>query len=162
MARYRLKIIDLDKQDFLEKLEARVKGYLFQLSQNFKKLEEKDDKIENLISEVMEIKDNLKIKENLRRKTAGKVGGLQKSLNRQKEKNKLLLKLSKSLEKQLDDKTKESEKTEKELEEIKRQLEFFKNHRKAYSMEEYRNYVERRKECEKRLKENNEGRTIKQ
>ena len=87
---------------------------------------------------------------------------MQSSLNRQKEKNKLLFKLSKSLEKQLDDKTKENEKTEKELEEIKRQLEFFKNHRKAYSMEEYRNYVERRKECEKRLKENNEGRTIKQ
>ena len=44
---------------------------------------------------------------------------------------------------------------------LKRQLDFFKNHRKAYSMEEYKNYIERRKECEKRLKDNNDGKTTK-
>lgn len=158
----RFKIVDKAKYELLEKIAKRTDNYISQIKIVNASLKIQKDKMNHLEDMVYEIANAFKEKEDARRKTASKVGGLQSSLNRQKEKNKLLLKLSKSLEKQLDDKTKESEKTEKELEEIKRQLEFFKNHRKAYSMEEYRNYVERRKECEKRLKENNEGRTIKQ
>lgn len=158
----RFKIVDKTKYELLQKIAERTDNYIGQIKIVNASLKIQKDKTSQLEILVYEIVNAFKEKEDVRRKTASKVGGLQSSLNRQKEKNKLLFKLSKSLEKQLDDKTKESEKTEKELEEIKRQLEFFKNHRKAYSMEEYRNYVERRKECEKRLKENNEGRTIKQ
>lgn len=157
----RFKIVDKTKYELLQKIAERTDNYIGQIKIVNASLKIQKDKTSQLESLVHEITNAFKEKEDARRKTASKVGGLQSSLNRQKEKNKLLFKLSKSLEKQLEDKTKDSEKIEKELEELKRQLDFFKNHRKAYSIEEYKNYIERRKECEKRLKDNNDGKTTK-
>lgn len=157
----RFKIVDKTKYELLQKIAERTDNYIGQIKIVNASLKIQKDKTSQLEVLVHEIANAFKEKEDARRKTASKVGGLQSSLNRQKEKNKLLFKLSKSLEKQLEDKTKDSEKIEKELKELKRQLDFFKNHRKAYSMEEYKNYIERRKECEKRLKDNNDGKTTK-
>lgn len=157
-----LTIVNKEEHELIKKIAKRTEGYTKQIKMCNKTIKEQDEKIDTIYKFLMQSIDTCNEKEDSRRKLASKIGGLTTSLNTQKEKNKLLLKLSKSLEKQLDVKTKENEKAEKELEEIKRQLEFFKNHRKAYSMEEYKNYVECRKELEKRLKENNEGRAVKQ
>ena len=83
MARYRIKIVDIDKQQFYEKMATRLEGYLTQLSEQFKELKEKNNKIDELIYEINKIKEVLEIKEESRKKTASKVGGLQKSLNKE-------------------------------------------------------------------------------
>lgn len=152
MARYRLKIVDLDKQDFLEKLEVRVKRYLMQLSQNFKKLEEKDDKIEQLINEVKEIKENFKIKEESRRKIAGKVGGLQKSLNKEKIKTKELLENKIDLEDTITKREEVIELKELELKVKNAEIQMLRGNGKKKNVEDYKNFVECRHELEKRKK----------
>lgn len=156
------KIVEKARYELLERIAERTDNYISQIKIVNSSLEIQKTKMNQLELLFYEVMAAFKEKEDVRRKTASKVGGLQSSLNRQKEKNDLLFDLNKNLESQLHEKTKDNERIEKELEEIKRQLDFFKNHRKAYSMEEYRNYVERRKECEKRLKNKNESRTIKQ
>lgn len=152
MARYRLKIVDTNKQDFLEKLEVRVKGYLTQLSEQFRKLKEQDDKIDNLTNEIKSIKDILVIKEESRRKNAGKVGGLQKSLNTEKEKTKELLNYTSNLESVIQQKDEELEVKNLELKSKDAEIKMLRGKGKKKDVEDYKNFIECRKELERREK----------
>ena len=147
-------IVNRVRYELLEKIAARTDNYIEQIRLVNSNLEVQKEKTETLEFALKDFINSYNKKENERKKTASKVGGLQTSLNRQKEKNEAILQRTKDLEKQLKQKNVESEQNEKEITELKRQLDFFKNHRRAPSMEEYKNYIFRRKECEKRSKNN--------
>ena len=66
--KFRLRIIDVNRLDFLEKLAKRVEGYLTQ--------------IKNQNKEIEELKEKVKEKEYARRKLAGKIGGMRKEINK--------------------------------------------------------------------------------
>lgn len=66
--KYRLKIVDVNRINFLEKLAKRAEGYLTQ--------------IRNQNKEIEELKDKIKEKELARRRLAGKLGGIRKGLKR--------------------------------------------------------------------------------
>lgn len=149
MGRYKLKLVDTTKQDFLEKLEDRVKGYLTQLSEQFKELRKRDDKIEVLTNEIKEIKLILGEKEDARRKTASKVGGLQKSLNKEKDKTKMLLNYQLELEKELDS-TREIKDLEIKTKDA--EIKMLRGKDKKRDVEDYKNYMDCRKELERRKK----------
>lgn len=73
--KYRLRIVDINRLDFLEKLATRTEGYLTQLKEQNKEIEE--------------LKEKLKEKENARRKLAGKLGALKKRINKREENERL-------------------------------------------------------------------------
>lgn len=149
MGRYKLKLIDTYKQDFLEKLEDRVKGYLTQLSEQFKELKRRDDKIDNLTNEIKEIKSILGEKEDARRKTASKVGGLQKSLNKERDKTKMLLDYQMELEKEFNN-TREIKDLEIKTKDA--EIKMLRGKDKKRNIEDYKNYMDCRKELERRKK----------
>lgn len=66
----RLRIIDINRQEFLEKLATRSESYLTQIKEQNQEIEE----LKNIISK----------KEQERRILAGKIGGMQKYINRLK------------------------------------------------------------------------------
>lgn len=152
MARYKLKLVDTNKQDFLEKLEVRVKGYLVQLTEQFKKLKEQDNKIENLTNEIKEIKDILIIKEESRRKNASKIGGLQTSLNKEKTKTKELLENQIILENKINENNNKMELKDLEIKTKDAEIKMLRGKGKKKNIEDYKNFVECRKELEKRKK----------
>jgi hypothetical protein len=91
--------------------------------------------IKNMKDELQKINAMLKIKESKRRKSASKIGGLQASLNSQKQKNDTLLEMLKEKETELDVKQKE--------------VEMLKNKgKRKKDVESYKNYFEARKKLE--------------
>ena len=66
----RLRIIDINRLDFLEKLATRTESYLNQIKEQNKEIEE--------------LKNTVTKKEQERRKLAGKIGGMKKYINRLK------------------------------------------------------------------------------
>jgi len=154
MARYRIKIVDIDKQQFYEKMATRLEGYLTQLSNQFKELKEKNNKIDELIFQVNEIKEVLEIKEESRKKTASKVGGLQKSLNKEKTKVCMLLNHKIDLENVIEKKEEELDIKELELKTKNAEIKMLRGKGKTRNVEDYKNYVECRHELERR--KNNE------
>lgn len=150
MARYRIKIVDIDKQQFYEKMATRLEGYLTQLSEQFKELKEKNNKIDELIYEINEIKEVLEIKEESRKKTASKVGGLQKSLNKEKTKVSMLLNHKLDLENVIEKKDEELDIKELELKTKNAEIKMLRGRGKTRNVEDYKNYVECRHELERR------------
>lgn len=148
------KIVNRVRYELLEKIAKRTDNYIEQIRLVNSNLEVQKEKTETLEFALKDFINDYNKKESERKKTASKVGGLQTSLNRQKEKNYALFKRNLEIEEELKKKHRDNEKLEFEIKELKRQLDFFKNHRRAPSMEEYKNYIFRRKECEKRSKKN--------
>ena len=137
----RLRLVDINKIKYLEKLAARVKGYLTQLNQQFK--------------EIDKLKESVKKKENSRRKTVGKVGGLQASLNKERDKNKELLKHTEDLNNIISDKNEEIENKVLELQAKDMEIKILKNLGKKKKIEDYKKLSELKKDLEKNRKNKN-------
>lgn len=148
------KIIRKSDYDLMKKIIDRVDNYIEQIKLCNKKIENQQDKYNLLKEEIAKINNKIEEKEQKRRKSASKIGGLQTSLNNQKEKNKILIDLNKK-------NTKKITELEKELTIEKNKSDFFKNHRRAPSLQEYENYIKANHELEKRnKKEKNKNGTI--
>ena len=119
MKKYRLKIVDVNRIDFLEKLSERTENYIQQIMLQIKKIQEKDNKIDELNNKIDETFEILKLKESQRRKNASRAGGLTKSLNNLKKKNEQLEEEKKEIENELEDKTIKLELKEKEIKMLK-------------------------------------------
>ena len=91
LVKYRLRLVDVIRLEFLEKLPQRVEGYLSQITQQIKTIKSNEENINNLSNKIDKIVEKLEEKEQQRRKSAGKVGGLTASLNKEKEKTENLL-----------------------------------------------------------------------
>lgn len=150
--KYRLRIVDVNRIDFLEKLAARTEGYLTQITQSFKTLKSNEDSIKKLTNKFDEVVDMLKEKEHQRRKTAGKVGGLTASLNKEKEKTEELIKNKASLENTIEELKDEVETKELELKEKDLKIEIYKNLGKKRQMEDYKKIQEIRKDIDRHKK----------
>ena len=145
-SKYRLKLIDVARLEFLEKLPQRLEGYLNQINQQFKTIKSNEESINNLSNKIDKIVEKLEEKEQQRRKSAGKVGGLTASLNKEKEKKEQLLHDKVTLEntielKNLEIKTKNAE------------IKILKGKGKKKNLEDYKDYKECRHELEKRKRE---------
>ena len=124
------KIVKTSEYDFMKKSMERQASYLTQIMDQFAE-------IKNMKEELQKINAMLKIKEDKRRKSASKIGGLQASLNSQRQKNDVLLEMLKEKDIELDVK-------EKEVEMLRNKGKRKKN------VESYKNYFEARKELEKK------------
>lgn len=129
------KIVNKARYELLEKMVERQDNYIENIKLNNKKIDELKEKTNKILEE-------LKIKEDKRRKLASKVGGLQASLNNQKEKNSIILE-------NLELKTLEADLKNKEI------LMLRNKDKKNKNIEDYKNYFEGRKEILKRMKEVN-------
>lgn len=124
------KIIKTTEYELMKKSMERQTSYLTQIMDQFAE-------IKNMKEELQKINAMLKIKETKRRKSASKIGGLQASLNSQRQKNDVLLEMLKEKDVELDVK-------EKEVEMLRNKGKRKKN------VESYKNYFEARKELEKK------------
>lgn len=124
------KIVKTSEYEFMKKSMERQASYLTQIMDQFAE-------IKNMKEELQKINAMLKIKETKRRKSASKIGGLQASLNLQRQKNDVLLEMLKEKDVELDVK-------EKEVEMLRNKGKRKKN------VESYKNYFEARKELEKK------------
>lgn len=131
------KIVNKARYELLEKMVERQDNYIENIKLNNKKIDELKEKINKILEE-------LKIKEDKRRKLASKVGGLQASLNHQKEKNSIILE-------NLELKTLEADLKNREI------LMLRNKDKKNKNIEDYKNYFEGRKEIIKRMKEVNKS-----
>lgn len=148
----KLRFVDVNRINYLEKLSERAENYIKQLMQQFKKIEEKDNKIDELNDKIDTILETLKIKEEQRRKSAGKIGGLKASLNIQKKKNEQLVKDIAEMLDDLDEKNAEINDKNIELEFKNKEIEMLRDNGKKKNIESYKNFFEARKELEKREK----------
>lgn len=124
------KIVKTSEYELMKKSMERQTSYLTQIMDQFAE-------IKNMKEELQKINAMLKIKETKRRKSASKIGGLQASLNSQRQKNDVLLEMLKEKDVELDVK-------EKEVEMLRNKGKRKKN------IESYKNYFEARKELEKK------------
>lgn len=124
------KIVKTSEYELMKKSMERQTSYLTQIMDQFAE-------IKNMKEELQKINAMLKIKETKRRKSASKIGGLQASLNSQRQKNDALLEMLKEKDVELDVK-------EKEVEMLRNKGKRKKN------VESYKNYFEARKELEKK------------
>lgn len=143
----RLKIVDKTRYNLLEKIADRTDNYLNQIKGDFKKIDDLKSKIEELENEMKNITNLFQEKENQRRKNASKVGGLQASLNKEKNKTKKLLEYQTILEKKLDS---TMEIKNLEIKSKDAEIKMLRGVGKKKNIEDYKNYVECRKELEKR------------
>lgn len=126
------KIVKTSEYELMKKSIERQPSYLTQIMEQFNKLEKMEEQL-------AKINEALKIKETKRRKTASKIGGLQTSLNTQREKNEELLKLISEKDEEIELKTKE--------------VEMLKNKgKRKKDVESYKNYFEVRKKLEDKEK----------
>ena len=78
------KIVNKARYELLEKMVERQDNYIENIKLNNKKIDELKEKTNKIL-------EDLKIKEDKRRKNASKIGGLKTSLNKEKTKTKELL-----------------------------------------------------------------------
>lgn len=162
IANMKLKIVDKARYNLLERIAERTDNYLNQIKNDFEKIDSLNNKIEELEDLVKNITILFQEKENQRRKNASKVGGLQTSLNKEKNKAKELLKYKVILENKIDENKNKMELKDLEIKAKDAEIQMLRGKGKKKNVEDYKNFVECRKELEKRLKENNESRTVKQ
>lgn len=152
ISKYRIRLIDVTRQEFLEKLPQRLEGYLNQINQQFKIIKSNDDSVKSLNDKVDRIVNMLEEKEQQRRKVAGKVGGLTASLNKEKEKSEKLLENKVNLENTIEVKNKEIKLKELELKEKDIEIKILKNLGKKKQMSDYKKLQEIRKDIDNHKK----------
>lgn len=147
LVKYRLRLVDVIRLEFLEKLPQRVEGYLSQITQQIKTIKSNEENINNLSNKIDKIVEKLEEKETQRRKAAGKVGGLTASLNKEKEKTEHLIEDKVKLENTIELK-------ELELQEKEAEIKILKNLGKKKQMSDYKKLQEIRKDIDnkKRIK----------
>lgn len=148
----RLRIVDITRLEFLEKLPQRMEGYLKQISQQFKIIKSNEENINCLSRKIDKIVEKLDEKEQQRRKSAGKVGGLTASLNKEKEKTEQLLENNLELENTINKKNEELELKTLELNEKDVEIKILKNLGKKKQIDDYKKLKEIRKDIDNRKK----------
>lgn len=146
--KFRIRIVDVNRLEFLEKLPKRLEGYLKQLNDNFGTLKSNEERINNLDNKVTKAFEMLKKKEHQRRKTAGKVGGLTASLNKEKEKTEQLLEDKIALENTIELQKEEIALKELELKEKETKINIYKNLGKKRQISDYKKLQEIRKDID--------------
>ena len=146
--KFRIRIVDVNRLEFLEKLPKRLEGYLKQLNDNFGTLKSNEERINNLDNKVTKAFEMLKEKEHQRRKAAGKVGGLTASLNKEKEKTEQLLEDKIALENTIELQKEELVLKELELKEKKSKINIYKNLGKKKQISDYKKLQEIRKDID--------------
>jgi len=131
-----LKIVNRERYELLEKMAQRQDNYIEQIRLLDKKVQENNDKQAFILGELDKINSELKLKEESSKKLASKLGGVKKSLNHQKEKNKILLELVNN--------------KDKELVDANKKLELMQKLKRVPNLEDLKDYFENRKECERR------------
>ncbi len=139
-------IVRRNRYQLLENIADRLKGYLTNLKMNF-------DEIQNLKDDIKNIEKKLDIKEEQRRKIAGKVGGLTKSLNKANQKNADLLKNREELLNTIELRDLQMELIKIQKEKSENEVKILKNRGKKKDIETYKNFFECRHELEKRERE---------
>lgn len=150
--KYRLRIIDINRLRFLENLPQRLEGYLTQLTQQFSKLKSNEESIKNLNEKFEKIIKMLEEKEHQRRKSAGKVGGLTASLNKEKEKTDQLLENKLELENTIEMQKDELILKELELKQKEAEITIYKNLGKKKQMSDYKKLQEIQKDIDRHKK----------
>ncbi len=150
IANMKLKIVDKAKYELLEKIAERTDNYISQIKTDIKKIDSLNNKIEELEDLVKNITILFQEKENQRRKNASKVGGLQTSLNKEKNKAKELLKYKVILENKIDENKNKMELKDLEIKAKDAEIQMLRGKGKKKNVEDYKNFVECRKELEKR------------
>lgn len=145
-----LKIVDKTRYNLLEKIADRTDNYLNQIKDDFKKIDDLKSKIEELENEMKNITNLFQEKENQRRKNASKIGGLQTSLNKEKNKTKELLNNQFILETKITEKNDEMELKNLEIKSKTAEIKMLRGKGQKKNIEDYKNFVECRKELEKR------------
>lgn len=126
------KIVNKERYKALEKIEEMQDNYIEQIRI-------KNAEITELKVEKREIIDLLEEKHHDNKKLIGKIGGLTASNNHKIKENKFLMD--------------QLNKLKEELFEIKNQLDFYRKYGKSNEkFEKSKNYIEMRKECERRTK----------
>lgn len=126
------KIVKTTEYELMKKSIERQTSYLTQIMEQFTEIKKMKEELEK-------INQALKIKEIKRRKSASKIGGLQASLNSQRQKNEELLEIIEERNTELDLKKKE--------------VDMLKNKgKRKKDVESYKNYFEVRKKLEEKEK----------
>lgn len=146
----KLKIVDKARYELLEKIAERTDNYIIQIKTDIKKIDSLNNKIEELEDLVKNITILFQEKENQRRKNASKVGGLQTSLNKEKTKTKELLENQIILENTINEKNDKMELKDLEIKAKDAEIQMLRGIGKKKNVEDYKNFVECRKELEKR------------
>ena len=146
----KLKIVDKARYQLLEKIAERTDNYISQIKTDIQKIDSLNNKIEELEVLVKNITILFQEKENQRRKNASKVGGLQPSLNKEKNKTKELLKHKVILENRIDENKNKMELKDLEIKAKDAEIQMLRGKGKKKNVEDYKNFVECRKELEKR------------
>lgn len=149
----KLKIVDKARYQLLEKIAERTDNYIIQIRSDIKKIDSLNKKIEELEVLVKNITILFQKKENQRRKNASKVGGLQTSLNKEKNKTKELLKHQVILENTINEKTDKMKLKDLEIKAKDAEIQMLRGKGKKKNVEDYKNFVECRKELERRYKD---------
>lgn len=149
----KLKIVDKARYELLEKIADRTDNYIIQIKTDIKKIDSLNNKIEELEDLVKNITILFQEKENQRRKNASKVGGLQTSLNKEKTKTKELLENQIILENTINEKNDKMELKDLEIKAKDAEIQMLRGIGKKKNVEDYKNFVECRKELERRCKD---------
>lgn len=152
IANMKLKIVDKARYNLLERIAERTDNYLNQIKNDFEKIDSLNNKIEELENTIKIIINLFQEKENQRRKNASKVGGLQTSLNKEKTKTKELLENQVILENKINEKDNKMELKDLEIKTKDAEIKMLRGKGKKKNIEDYKNFVECRKELEKRKK----------
>ena len=146
----KFKIVDKARYELLERIAERTDNYITQIKNDIKKIDSLNTKIEELEFLVKDITILFQEKENQRRKNASKIGGLQTSLNKEKNKTKELLEHQVILENTINEKNDKMELKNLELKSKDAEIQMLRGIGKKKNVEDYKNFVECRKELEKR------------
>lgn len=146
--KYRLKIVDVNRLNFLEKLPQRLEGYLSQINMQFKRIESNEERVKKLNDKFDTIVAMLGEKEKQRRKTAGKVGGLTAKLNKEREKTEQLIENNINLENTIELKNNEIKLKELEIQEKETEIKILKNLGKKKQIEDYKKLKEIKKDID--------------
>lgn len=152
IANMKLKIVDKARYNLLERIVERTDNYLNQIKNDFEKIDSLNNKIEELENTIKIIINLFQEKENQRRKNASKIGGLQTSLNKEKTKTKELLENQVILENKINEKDNKMELKDLEIKTKDAEIKMLRGKGKKKNIEDYKNFVECRKELEKRKK----------
>lgn len=148
----KLKIVDKARYELLEKIAERTDNYISQIRTDIKKIDSLNSEIEELKELVKNITILFQEKESQRRKNASKVGGLQNSLNKEKIKTKELLEDKVFLENTINEKNDKMELKDLEIKAKDAEIKMLRGTGKKKNVEDYKNFVECRKELERRYK----------
>lgn len=148
----KLKIVDKARYNLLERIAERTDNYLNQIKNDFEKIDSLNNKIEELENTIKIIINLFQEKENQRRKNASKIGGLQTSLNKEKIKTKELLEHQVVLQNKITEKDNKMELKDLEIKTKDAEIKMLRGKGNKKNIEDYKNFVECRKELEKRKK----------